>query len=663
MEKMLLLLLCLPMALRAQQPKDTVIKQTYLFDNPLRTVRVKNDELIIKPVRLRQLTIAGTYTAAAALKTANAAPENNILHTGNKLSHSLYVKAGIQKDDADPLWILTLNTGQGTENLILPNNNNTGNHLDAAIQRFLGKHLTLSGGYSTNTSRFTNSNLDGFLNHVYENALLTAIGAPSIPLNSPGHGEQIRQNTGFLAIRERSANLNVNITTAINAVDNKINQQIQRNQHNTHYNTDANATYTLRYPGYRWISTARLHLLHNTDEVNITYPAAGSGYAYTRTADDGELSFATIYYYENTNTGLTVGDKFYNSTTSTKNSLGLPELSAFIHQSNIMQGLISARLAGTYSAFYSEPALNRSWSPYLLTLILPQASATFAPIAEVASLKGLSPIMHQEYTSKLELTFWYWLTASADLSLRTSKDNPYPLFTNNQLTLQNLADIRYKGLELSLTQTAYRRRPRQLTIDNSISFWRYTNTVTNIAAGLDSIPIAGFANVHNTLIKGQPLGVITGNTYHSNSAIIGNPTPDFTLKFSHLLSWQRLSLNTDWQYVKGGDVWNGTRAVLDYYSETTHPGLPRSYTGVAEAYIQKGDNIRINLLSLAYTIPLKRPRQQIRLLAYAENIILWSAYPRGDPQQRLFDQPDASGLDFFNLPSPKSYGINASIQL
>ena len=757
MEKILLLIVCLPLALNAQQPTeqptDTVLKHTWSFDRAIRSVQIHGKELIIKPQRTRQLTIDGTYTAGAAVKLANATPalqnqfvsgesesggvlawlpndplsygphvhslqydgpvyDNKFLKKGYKLSHSLYLKAGIQENDWNKLWSFTLNTGQSSENLILPNNNNSSNNLGATATRFLG-HLSLSGGYHLFTSRFTNSNQYGYLNQLYENALLTPVSEHYTPPPIRKPGERLTQHTGFLALQQRGTNLDVNLTSSIDAVNKKIDQELQRNQNERHYNTDANVNYTAPN-SYPWKTTAKLHLLYNNDDVSIAYPNAAEKYHYSRATDEGGLYITTIYNYDLGNTGLTISDKFHRSTTAAKNSFFLPGLDAFVSQSDRHNN--TAKLAVTYSAFYSEPSLTRSWTPFLLTQLLPQESMNFRPATEVASINGLPPVRHQEFTSKLELSLFYWLIATADLSLRTSKDNPYPSFINNRLTLGNRADLRYRGLELTLAQNTYLRRDRQLRITNSISFWCYTNTVTNIAGGTDSLPIAGFSNVHNTLIKGQPLGVITGNSWLRNanhqillgddgfpladprSKVIGNPTPEFTLKMSHQLSWNRLTLSVDWQYRKGGDVWNGTRAALDYNGRSAMTGEQRSwtnyifpgvmsngshntvpvsfydpalpvgqnrwvrygYSGVAEAYIQKGDNVRINMLSLAYTIRSKQC--QIRLLAYAENLMIWSAYRGADPQQRLFDQPDASGLDFFNLPSAKSYGLNASIQ-
>ncbi|HXB92055.1 MAG TPA: hypothetical protein VNU72_07195, partial [Puia sp.] len=85
-------------------------------------------------------------------------------------------------------------------------------------------------------------------------------------------------------------------------------------------------------------------------------------------------------------------------------------------------------------------------------------------------------------------------------------------------------------------------------------------------------------------------------------------------------------------------------------------------TGVATSYIQKGDNIRIHTLSLARDIRIKKYLQRIRLTAYAQNLLLWSAYKGGDPNQLLYDQPGSGGLDFFNLPSTKTFGTSASLQ-
>ena len=47
---------------------------------------------------------------------------------------------------------------------------------------------------------------------------------------------------------------------------------------------------------------------------------------------------------------------------------------------------------------------------------------------------------------------------------------------------------------------------------------------------------------------------------------------------------------------------------------------------------------------------------------YTSNLVIWKAYKGTDPNQLLHDQASANGLDFFNLPSVKSFGFTASVQ-
>jgi hypothetical protein len=85
-------------------------------------------------------------------------------------------------------------------------------------------------------------------------------------------------------------------------------------------------------------------------------------------------------------------------------------------------------------------------------------------------------------------------------------------------------------------------------------------------------------------------------------------------------------------------------------------------SGVAAAYIQDAGTIRINNLSLSYLMKFKKCVQQVSVTAFASNILLWSAYNGTDPGQFLNDDPATSGLDYFNLPSTKNYGVTVSIQ-
>jgi hypothetical protein len=285
------------------------------------------------------------------------------------------------------------------------------------------------------------------------------------------------------------------------------------------------------------------------------------------------------------------------------------------------------------------------------------------------------------------------------------------------LQLKNMADLQTKGIELSLH--AYQKNiARVFGVAGTLSFFTYRSTVTRVNEGDNFTPVAGFSNVYKALVQGQPLGVIVGNTYlkdasgnvvigddgfplaDSKPQIIGNPIPDFIVKFGNTFRWKKLTLQANWEWKKGGETWNGTQAALDYYGRSATTGAQRDITnyifkgvqqnghvndipvsfydaslpvennrwaryglsGVAEAYVQKTDYLRLNNISLVYRFNLHRNKQQLTLSTYVNNILLWSPYKGADPEQFLFDQPNTAGLDFFNLPAVKTYGFNVSLQ-
>lgn len=301
---------------------------------------------------------------------------------------------------------------------------------------------------------------------------------------------------------------------------------------------------------------------------------------------------------------------------------------------------------------------------------------------------------------------------------RDTKDDIFPVINSGAMQLVNMASHRNQGFELNLTLSPALWMSKKLTINNTISFFRYQNTVTHVKDGYQYTPVAGFNNVHKALIEGEVLGAIVGSRYlrdagnhimigndgfplvDTEPGIIGNSIPDFVMKLSNGLGWKNFFLNIDLEWKKGGDVWNGTQAVLDYYGRSASsavlrnttgyvfagmlsgnhandipvkfydPSLPvennrwtrYGYSGVAEAYIEPGDYLRLNNVGLSYKLKLRKYLQLITITGYAGNIILWTPYKGVDPAQLLYDQPQADGLDFFNLPAVKTFGLSVSIQ-
>src|SRR5262249_14903612 len=139
----------------------------------------------------------------------------------------------------------------------------------------------------------------------------------------------------------------------------------------------------------------------------------------------------------------------YLSSTNTQNKFFLPEISGFL-ASELFDYHLNTKLVATYTSFCSEPAINNSFSSYMLTQLTPQDASHFMPITELQTYNNLAPMQHRESTSRLELEYLYRIGLTADYSIRDTKDNVFPVYKNNQLTLMNLADTRYKGWEIDL---------------------------------------------------------------------------------------------------------------------------------------------------------------------------------------------------------------------
>jgi hypothetical protein len=766
------LILLVPLLMEAQQPVDPIIspdylslikgdslagkkniattaqlhiKEPFLTQNSIEAIRERNGTLTILPANAKWLTIGGNLSLSAAARSVNATPalqqqyvqgpgtndlfsygppiqgapyDNEFFRTGNMNSQSLSLQANIRRSYYwNPVWAFSLKAARNAETTVIPENRNTSHSIFTSLERNAGK-FSLSGSYNHFSSRLSNDNSNGFLNRVYQTALLTPIDQADTSrslLQGNGHFADKVQQTSNLSLQKKQGELQFGVISTLDVVHDNSNLGYTRKQDDDHYTSNAYLSYRFHRIGDYIFPTARLNYIYNDEKVNIHYPS--DVYSYHRSSHDVAFTLNSTYD-RYIHLGLNAGNKFYLSNTSLHNKFFLPEVNGYITSGNLFDIPLYAKLTANYTLFCSEPPINQSSSAFMLTQLAPQDASKFLPITEVQTFHDLSPMEHREFASWLQLDYRGILSLRGDLSIRNTKDNVFPVYENNQLLLKNLADTRYKSFELTLQfNTAYSYPPR-FGISNKISFYRYSNIVTRIQPGYEGHPIAGFSTVYKALVKGRPVGVIMGNGYlqdvnnnvligadgfpliNNQPAIIGNPTPDFTLKFSHVASWKAFSINIDWEYRKGGDSWNGTASVLDYYGRSATTGEQRNitgyvfpgklqngnhnnipvafydptlpvdrnrwtrygYTGVAASYIEKGDNIRIHNLSLGYDIKIKKYLQRIRLTAYVQNLLLWSTYKGVDPNQLLYDQPASAGLDLFNLPSTKTFGASATFQ-
>ena len=196
---------------------------------------------------------------------------------------------------------------------------------------------------------------------------------------------------------------------------------------------------------------------------------------------------------------------------------------------------------------------------------------------------------------------------------------------------------------------------------------------------------------------------------NAQNKIIGNTNPDWIGSIVSNLSYKGFTFGFQIAIRQGGQMWDGTRGALDYFGtagETANrngtevfsgilghldpvtgnvvstgnkntiaaptnqyywQNIGNSFVGPTESNVEDASFIKLRQISLTYALPLsvasKAHFQSISLTAYADNIILWTKYKGVDPETSLAGPANAQGLDYFNNPGVKSYGLRLNLGL
>jgi hypothetical protein len=154
---------------------------------------------------------------------------------------------------------------------------------------------------------------------------------------------------------------------------------------------------------------------------------------------------------------------------------------------------------------------------------------------------------------------------------------------------------------------------------------------------------------------------------------------------------------------KGGDVWNGTQAALDYLGKSPYTAAMRNatgfvfkgvqengdqnttpvsfydatrpiaenrwvrygFTGVGEEYIEDGTFFRMTELTLSFRTPIKNNSvlKQLKVSLSTRNLFLITPYSGVDPATTLFGYASGSGLDLFNTPATRSFSLLVNVKI
>jgi TonB-linked SusC/RagA family outer membrane protein len=194
----------------------------------------------------------------------------------------------------------------------------------------------------------------------------------------------------------------------------------------------------------------------------------------------------------------------------------------------------------------------------------------------------------------------------------------------------------------------------------------------------------------------------------SKNVPLGNIQPDWLGSITNNLSYKGFTLGFQIDIRQGGKMWDGTRGAIDYfgtggetvnrnkavtfsgvmghvdadgnvvssgvknttattYSQYYWQNIGSSFIGPTEPNIEDASWVRLRQISLTYALPTafiqKAHFQALSLTVFMNNVLLMTKYKGVDPEASLAGPANGQGLDYFNNPGIKSYGIRLNVGL
>ncbi len=202
--------------------------------------------------------------------------------------------------------------------------------------------------------------------------------------------------------------------------------------------------------------------------------------------------------------------------------------------------------------------------------------------------------------------------------------------------------------------------------------------------------------------------------------VIGNPNPQWLGSVISNFSYKKFTFSFQIDIRHGGDMWNGTRGALeqkgtsqrtanrgqsvtfkgqlghldangnlvhyaaDGVTELAGAGAANTNSSVYTQYywqniqssfgaptqevdVENAGFTRVRQVSLSYDLPNtifgKNTFTRVSFTVFANNLFLWTKYDGVDPETSLGGPANAQGLDYFNNPGTKTYGVRLNLGL
>ena len=352
---------------------------------------------------------------------------------------------------------------------------------------------------------------------------------------------------------------------------------------------------------------------------------------------------------------------------------------------------------------YEYDATNKVWK-----------DKTHYPIGD------LKPERTITYEVGLDARLWQHINLSASWYRADTKNQTFdpslpPSSSYTTIYLQT-GHVRNTGVELSLGYDNQWRDFRWTT--NFTYSWNKNeirelaanavNPVTGESLNLTKLDIKGLGKAKYILKEGGTLGDLytTSNLrYNENGYVevdnagnlqvtdegediyLGSVFPDANLAWRNDFSWKGINLGVLFTARLGGVCYSATQANLDLYGVSEASAAARdaggvlingremvdaqkwyqaigSQSGLPQYYLYSATNVRLQELSLGYTLPTKWFRDKMRMTVSFVGRNLWMIYCKApfDPEAVASTGLSYQGIDYFMMPSLRSLGFNVKFE-
>jgi TonB-linked SusC/RagA family outer membrane protein len=363
--------------------------------------------------------------------------------------------------------------------------------------------------------------------------------------------------------------------------------------------------------------------------------------------------------------------------------------------------------------------------PYRTRNILAQSARAFDVNGQVTQTHAvanrlgnpnLKPELQEEFEFGVEgVLFNNKLTFDLSLYEKNTRDlitnspiDPATGFTSTQI---NIGKLRTRGIEFQATVTPI-STASGFRWESTVNWSMYRSVVLELGGGLEEVVVAGFTNLGNFAIPGQPFNIIRGigfdrdeqtgqpiilsNGLHkptSDLVTLGDPNPRWNGSWINSISYKGFTLNAMLEYRHKGDVFSNTVTATLARGVTKDPVIDRELTFIMpgvkedgtpndiqitaanyffsgyqgatdEPNIFDGSMIRLRELSLGYQLPsnlmAKTPFKRASVAVSGSN--LWFKALNFPPNMN-FDVDvlgtgvgNGLGFDFVTGPSSRRFG-------